>query len=79
MIGHERNYRRWLHRYVWERTGLDWRSVQREVRQEILDTFARIYLEETGKEFPATANDPRTEFLILMAESAARSVRGVWG
>jgi hypothetical protein len=58
MIGHEANYRRWLQRYVWERTGLDWRSVQREIRQEFFETFYQVYLAETGKDFPSKPTIP---------------------
>ena len=75
MIGHEANYRRWLQRYVFERTSLDWRTVQREIRQGFLDTFHATYLAETGKDFPIKPNDPRSEFLHLFAESAARSLQ----
>jgi hypothetical protein len=44
------------------------------VRQGFVDTFAAVYKQETGKDFPAKPDDPRTEFLHLFADSTARSV-----
>jgi hypothetical protein len=70
MIGNEVAYRRWLQRYVFERTGLDWRTVQAELRREFLDTFHHVYRSETGRDFPLKPDDPRSEFLTLLAASA---------
>ena len=75
MIGNEAAYKRWLERYVFERYGLDRRSVQIEMRQEFIKTFQVAYEAETGKPLPLKPNDPRSEFPHIFADQAARSLR----
>jgi hypothetical protein len=75
MIGHEANYRRWLQNYVFQTTGLHWRTVQAEIRQEFLTTFNLVYMQETGEPLPPQPTNARTEFLHAFAESAARSLQ----
>jgi hypothetical protein len=75
MIGHEANYRRWPQNYVFQTTGLDWRTVQAEIRQEFLTTFNLVYMQETGKAFPSKPDDARSELLTLFAAQAARSMQ----
>ena len=53
MISHGSNYRRWLQRYVFERHGLDWRSVQREMRQEFIDAFGKFTWRKPENPFPS--------------------------
>ena len=76
MIGHEANYRRWRQNYVFQTTGLHWRTVQAEIRQEFLTTLNLVYVQETGEPLPPQPTNARTEFLHAFAESAARSAAG---
>jgi hypothetical protein len=55
-----------------ERYGLDWRSVQSEVRQGFIDTFQVEYQAETGKPLPLKPADPGMEFLHIFAYNVAR-------
>ena len=57
---------------VFERYGLDLGSLQSEVRQGIIDTFQVEYPSETGKPLPLKPNDPRSEFLYLLADQVRR-------
>jgi hypothetical protein len=70
MIGHEANYRRWLQNYVFQTTGLDWRTVQAEIRQEFLTTFNLVYMQETGEPLPPTARRRQDRIFAPVRQSS---------